>query len=299
MKEADTIYDYCWYPAMHSSDPQTCCLVSSAKDQPIHMFDAFSGSLRGSYCSYNHLDEVTSAYSLAFSPDGSQLFSGFNQLLRIFDVTRPGRFAELRSTMTDHGGISGIISCIAFSPTETGVYALGSYNKSIAIYSPDGSVICVLQGQRGGVTHIMFSPDGNRLYTGGRKDAEILCWDVREPGRVLFKVVRDVETNQRIYFDLDRSGRYLVSGHHSGLVTVWDTDEIRQCDDSADNVAQCVKEFSSHKDTVNGVSFHPWLPMLATSCGQRQFLLDSSDDSLADLDVSHREENSVCLWSLS
>lgn len=26
MKEADTIYDYCWYPAMHSSYPDTCWL---------------------------------------------------------------------------------------------------------------------------------------------------------------------------------------------------------------------------------------------------------------------------------
>ena len=73
----------------------------------------------------------------------------------------------------------------------------------VALYASDGSVVCILQGQCGGVTHVVFSPDGNRLYTGGRKDSELLCWDVREPGLVLFKAVREVETNQRIYFDLD------------------------------------------------------------------------------------------------
>jgi WD40 repeat protein len=168
------------------------------------MFDAFTGSVRGSYCSYNHLDEVISAYCLAFTLDGSKLYSGFNQQIRVFDIDRPGRSAEQRPTMTIHGGINGIISCIAFSPTQNDIYALGSYNKTVALYATDGSVVCVLQGQCGGVTHIAFSPDGNRLYSGGRKDCEILCWDVREPGRVLFKAVREVETNQRIYFDLDR-----------------------------------------------------------------------------------------------
>lgn len=29
--------------------------------------------------------------------------------------------------------------------------------------------MCLVEGQVGGVTHILFSPDGNRLYSGGRK----------------------------------------------------------------------------------------------------------------------------------
>jgi WD40 repeat protein len=262
------------------------------------MFDAFTGSVRGSYCSYNHLDEVISAYCLAFTLDGSKLYSGFNQQIRVFDIDRPGRSAEQRPTMTIHGGINGIISCIAFSPTQNDIYALGSYNKTVALYATDGSVVCVLQGQCGGVTHIAFSPDGNRLYSGGRKDCEILCWDVREPGRVLFKAVREVETNQRIYFDLDRSGHYLASGHHSGHVTIWDTENSSPSTDCQDNIAQCVKEFSAHKDTVNGVSFHPFLPILGTACGQRQFCFDS-DGSLNDSEMACSvEENAVCLWSL-
>lgn len=39
-------------------------------------------------------------------------------------------------------------------------------------------------------------------------------WDLRNPGRVLFTMNRTVGTNQRIYFDLDPSGRYLFSGEH-------------------------------------------------------------------------------------
>jgi len=41
---------------------------------------------------------------------------------------------------------------------------------AVAIYTePRGDMMCMYQGQQGGVTHIRFSPDGNLLFTGGRK----------------------------------------------------------------------------------------------------------------------------------
>ena len=137
------------------------------------------------------------------------------------------------------------------------VYAASSYMKTIGNYKksrhfkikishfflfftkglysePDGTALCVLEGHRGGVTHVKFSPDGIVLYSGGRKDPEILwynyfslrysrlllnstitgsiSWDLRNPGHVLFTMNRVIETNQRIYFDLDPSGRYLITG---------------------------------------------------------------------------------------
>ena len=38
MREAETIYDYAWYPLMSSSDPATCCFISSSRDHPMHMW---------------------------------------------------------------------------------------------------------------------------------------------------------------------------------------------------------------------------------------------------------------------
>lgn len=49
MKEGEMIYDYEWYPLMDSSQPETCCLVSTAQYQPIHLYDAFDGSIRATY----------------------------------------------------------------------------------------------------------------------------------------------------------------------------------------------------------------------------------------------------------
>ena len=36
------------------------------------------------------------------------------------------------------------------------------------------------------------------------QDPEVLCWDLRQADRVLFSLQRNVDTNQRIYFDMDR-----------------------------------------------------------------------------------------------
>lgn len=83
----------------------------------------------------------------------------------------------------------------------------------VGLYSSrDNCGICVFNGHSGGLTHMMFSPDGPCLYTGARMDHEIICWDLRNPGKVLFSLYRNVATNQRIYFDLTPDGNTLVSG---------------------------------------------------------------------------------------
>ena len=47
--EGEAVYDFKWWPMMNSMDPPTCCFVSTAKAQPIHLFDAFNGKLRATY----------------------------------------------------------------------------------------------------------------------------------------------------------------------------------------------------------------------------------------------------------
>jgi hypothetical protein len=49
--------------------------------------DAVSGSLKGSYRAYDHLDEITTAYSIAFTPDGDKLFCGYNKVRSFLPTT--------------------------------------------------------------------------------------------------------------------------------------------------------------------------------------------------------------------
>lgn len=80
VNEAETVYDYCWYPYMsssgrltamlncnyggnnpyicfdiselmgpicfaHAPDPATCVFISTTRDHPIHLWDAVSGQV--------------------------------------------------------------------------------------------------------------------------------------------------------------------------------------------------------------------------------------------------------------
>lgn len=49
-----------------------------------------------------------------------------------------------------------------------------TYNfVSVGVYTEsDGELLCLLQGQSGGVTHVIFSPDATKLYSGGRMVCE-------------------------------------------------------------------------------------------------------------------------------
>lgn len=295
ISETGGVYDYCWYN--QTSDPSSCTFLTTSKDNPIHNWDAKTGQLLSSYRAYDQMDELTAAYSLCYSLDGTKIYSGFKKMIRVFDTNRPGRECQSRPTFAGKvGGQGGIISCLAPSP-QGNLYAAGSYSRSIGLYyEPQGEAVFVFEGQQGGVTHIAFSPDGTKLFSGGRKDPEILCWDLRKPGQILYVAVRKVETNQRIYFDLDSTGRYLFSGNHDGMVTVWDTQQppVKLRPDT-DFVLESFQEFRAHNDTVNGISLHPTQPVLATSSGQRHVpSLDDDEDLPSDTDSD--QENSLKLW---
>jgi len=235
VQEGETIYDLAWLPTMTSSDPSSCCFFSTSRDNPVHVWDAFTGSCRGSYCAYDDAEQLTAGYCIAFNTHAGseQMYVGFNNCVKVFDLSRPGR--EHRTVPTfkranrETTGQRGIISCIAFNPDKSGLYACGSYSRNIGLYAaPKGNLLYNLQGQRGGITQVQWSRDGNYLFSGGRKDREILCWDVRNTGDVLLSLPRTVSTNQRLQFDLDHSGRYLITPSHGSP-----TDSAHGAEDTA------------------------------------------------------------------
>lgn len=70
----------------------------------------------------------------------SFLFAGYNRMLRVFDVSQPGRSFEARptcKTRKSKTGQRGIISALAFCPETCGggLFAAGSYGKTICLYS--------------------------------------------------------------------------------------------------------------------------------------------------------------------
>ncbi|GFZ06256.1 transducin/WD40 repeat-like superfamily protein [Actinidia rufa] len=307
----ESIYDFCWYPFMSASDPVTCVFASTTRDHPIHLWDATSGELRCTYRAYDAMDEITAAFSIGFNPSGTKILAGYNKSLRVFDIHRPGRDFQHHSTVQgnkegqsvcwDAGGGActagitvvtvvlqaaqmtentsqgaktvgcGIISAIAFCPSHTKMLATGSYSQTTAIYGEDNmELLYILHGQEGGVTH----------------DPYILCWDIRKTVDIVYKLYRSSEnTNQRIMFDVDPLGQHLGTGGQDGLVHIYNL-----------QTGQWVSSFQAALDTVNGFSFHPFLPMAASSSGHRRF--QNLDDSSGDFSLSG-DENCASIWSFS
>ncbi|KAH8968590.1 hypothetical protein BDL97_03G134500 [Sphagnum fallax] len=292
--EGETVYDFCWYPYMLASDAATCCFAASTRDHPVHLWDAVTGELRCTYRAYDAMDEIAAAYSIAFNPTGSKLYCGYNKTLRVFDIARPGKEFSQYSTLTKtKDGQTGIISCLAFSPGSEGLLAAGSYNRTTALYSENNcELLFVLHGQEGGVTQVMFSKDGNYLYTGGRKDSYILCWDVRNTAGIVYKLPRiTADTNQRIAFDIEPCGRHLGTGGQDGYVHIYDLQS-----------GEWISSFQAASDTVNGFGFHPTLPLGVTSSGHRRIGLEFEDEEQRNnFDSSGKgvQENCASVWEFS
>lgn len=189
---------------------------------PLRLWDACSGSLRCSYRSYNCKDEVTAPLSIACSRQGVCLV-GLNRRIDVFDLACPGRECSTITTgQRGQGGDGqiGLISTLALNDHIEGAFAAGCYDGSVGVY--DHRTLeqqLLLHGHDGGVTQVLWSRDGNYLYSAARRDTQVFCWDVRHVTGAVYCMQRDAAgTNQRIAVDIEPVGRHLVSGGQQGQV---------------------------------------------------------------------------------
>ncbi|XP_066584028.1 telomerase Cajal body protein 1 isoform X2 [Prorops nasuta] len=263
VKEGGLIYDSCWYPYMNSWDPATCCFLSTSKDSPAHLWDAFNGQIRATYRAYNQVDEVEACISIQFINFANEIWCGFKGGLKYFYTERPGRQFSNIVFKSNFPNVSGIVSCIRENPLMPGLIAFGTYSKCIGLYKD--SPICTFK-TGSGVTQIEFSPCGTKLYSAVRRSNEFLCWDLRNPGIVLHSFKgRESDTNQRIQFSISSDGNEIISGGTNGFLNIWQTSNFINHEDELD--VKCKIQLS--KDCVNGTSLHKTIPILATSTGQR------------------------------
>jgi WD40 repeat protein len=289
--DGESVYDYCWYPYMRSSDPSSSVFISASRDLPIHMWDAYYGTIRASYCTYDKYDQIVAPHSINFNLDGSKIYAGLNNLIQIFDISRPGGPIDKKlttPTRKSKHGQKGIIACMDFNPDYSGLLAAGSLSKSIGIYDTNNSNELIFQKKKlkGGVIQVQFSSDGNYLYSVSRQTDGIVCWDIRNTGKMLCDYIRPGKTNQRISFDISKDGKYLISGDKEGYLNVYELKNFVKSAETLEELNNQEKKFESieplyrykvQKDTITSAAFHPYYPILFTCSGQRKFKLNIED----------------------
>jgi len=152
---------------------------------------------------------------------------------------------------------------------------------------------------RGGITQLMWSPSTSNnpylLFSASRRSNTVLSWDVRclsgrddfngnQPVCGVQSYARDGDTNQRLEFDIDDTGKRIYVGSGDGVVKIYDitsgvledTLDVTSADDTNDRVEKCT-------NAVNGVSYYQSDkhngPLLALAVGSRQYNeLDSDED---------------------
>jgi len=288
----ECVYDYAWHPRMSPDAAGTCVLATTGRGLPVHARDAVTGELRGSYVAHDDKDDPTSAFSVSFNCDGSELVCGFKDCVRVFDLDRPGRrctaWPTHRRRAPAGSSIPGIVSCAAHSSVWPDVVAVGSYGGGLGLLDGRaGGVVAVWEGHRGGVTQVSHGACGSYVYSGARADPEVKCWDPRTGG-CLYAMARDSgTTNQRIGFSVEPVGRHLVTGGEGGSLTAFDLTTGERA--GAHGVA---------RDVVNGVSVHPWLPVVAVATGTRRLAGGGGGEEGGEGEEAGGDwsQNSVSLW---
>ncbi|CEM11297.1 unnamed protein product [Vitrella brassicaformis CCMP3155] len=287
--EGECIFDFAWYPLFAADDLSSACFASTSRGHPIHLFNALDGSLRTSYLPYNAFShEPETALSLAFHPQGQVLFAGSRSCVKVFDVMRPGTQIEdrLLATRRKAEGQRGLVSCFAFptapSSADEKLYAVGTYSKTVCIYSEEHQgarqPVCWLEDAdqpMGGVTQLAWVGD-HHVVSGHRQDRCMRLWDLRKPEAVLRRFPRVTTTCQRFRFDVCvRKGQTVVAtGDLSGRVSLFDL-----------NTGETISRFQAHARACTSVGFHPSANYVVTSSGERLFPslthLASRDDQSA------------------
>ncbi|OWZ78561.1 guanyl nucleotide binding protein [Cryptococcus neoformans Bt85] len=284
-KQPDSITSSNWFPTASSLIPESFCFVAGIRDNPVKLVDAKTGNVRASYPIIDHRERFISPHSLAFHPSLSKLYCGCSSFIEIIDLTSSSS-TRLKTTFTrsSKDGQKGIISALAFAPDTTGSFVAGGYDGSVGMYMEDGDLEGWLGGvEGGGVTQLSYHPlNPTLLFVASRRSDIIQVYDLRNSSQPLHSLPRKGRTNQRLRFDIDVWGRWLVSGDEEGLVRIWDiiSPEV-----------PVVFEKKLHNDAVSSVQLHLYYPLLLTSSGSRNMTVsgsslnnESSEGSQSDSD---------------
>ena len=295
LPEPEIIYDYAWYPGMSSCAPLTCCLASACRDCPVHLWDAYTGLVRCSYVPYNHVQEIHAPYSLCFSPNGDYIICGMKHHIKYFNTAIPGsQYTDIQLANGKKQVPNNIVSTLA-THANSGI-VFGTFGGNIGLVGENEKVEILFQAHPEGVTHIELTVDGNYLVAGGRKNNNILIWDLRNPTHIFAKLLRISPTSQRIYFNIDHTSNQITSGNQDGKVSIWSENTWKSNRENTNEISPDF-DFKAHEDSVNGVSVHPSKDFVASASGEKKFWVSFNSEFGEEEMLNAPSENCIKIWN--
>jgi WD40 repeat protein len=304
-------------------------LVSGSIDHTVKVWDAHSGE-----CLHTLIGHNDWLYSVAISADGNWVASGGNDsLLRLWNphtgdciYTLTGNTGRIQKVVFDPNGqyvLSAANRQVLMWDLQTGQllrsFAFPGFinmielnqNASILAVSlvealqlldlQTGQCIKTLQGHSRKVPALSFSPDGERLVSGGY-DQKIKLWDTNN-GRCVKTWEGKVNWLRTVVFSPD--GRTLASGGIEPEISLWDI-----------ATGQCVSNLVGHTSSLKEVSFSHDGTMISSACddadtriwdvatgeclhilkGHSTIVLSSAFSSDDRILASSSEDNTIRLW---
>ncbi|HUG93766.1 MAG TPA: hypothetical protein VML55_23255 [Planctomycetaceae bacterium] len=217
-------------------------------EQAVKVWDAESG--RGIFELKNRAPEFAAPdavpyFAVAFSPDGRYLVTGKqNGDVEVWNAETGGKVHKLGKHEKE---IRGLV----FSPDND--------RRWLASASGDG-VVKIWDAKRldemqpayrefqgrvpGPCLNVAFSPDGQRLATGGKKNT-VIIWDV-ETRRKLQTLEGHNGEVYTVAFSPDDDGKWIASGGEDSAVKIWDS-----------HAGTFVRNFRGHTGLVSSLAFSP------------------------------------------
>ncbi len=210
------------------------------------------------------------------------LYAGFNSYISKIDLITH----KITQTKTDIK--SSYFSTFDFDHTKQ-IYIAGTFSGRIYINDirNDLPVYCISDKHLKGVNKVEFIEGKNNFLTSGRKDNEVLYWDLRNLYKPLFKFGCNYNTNQRVGFA--RNDNCLFVPGSVGTVIGYNMNS-RQVD-SYFYIDES-KEAISGLCMLNGV--------LVTATGTRHYPLEgnNSKDDSDNSDKDFYKNSSFRLWNI-
>ncbi|HVQ67002.1 MAG TPA: WD40 repeat domain-containing protein [Bradyrhizobium sp.] len=217
----------------HASDglffvfsPDQRFILSAGGDQALKLWDVGSGRLLRDF----EGSEPSSIDEVVFSPHGDYVLAAGAYGLRLWNV----RTGLLTRTIGDSSryDLANHAQAVAFSPD--GEYLVAGYrDHRVRLWnSKTGKLLHSLEGHREAVGSVVFSPDGQFIFSASRiglQDAAILQWDARSGAIVRELPIADsrkISTERHAFIrdalKISPDGRYLFAQGVDLKCAIWD-----------------------------------------------------------------------------